>query len=63
MNKAIHIGLSVAATELLVTVIARPQIVDSMVLLESRYPGYADWIMRARSAYQNEGTDGTSCKL
>lgn len=57
MNRIAHIGLSVLTALILAVVIVRPQIVDSAVLLERQHPGYADWIMRAQSTYQDEGTD------
>lgn len=44
MNKAVHVGLSVIAVVLMITVIVRPQIVDSTVLLENRHPGYWEYL-------------------
>ncbi len=54
MRKVADIVMSVMVMVLLVTMIMKPNIVDSAVLLEKKYPGYTDWIMQAYSMYVDD---------
>ena len=44
MKKVVHVGLSVIAVVLLISVIVRPGILDSAVLLEKKHPGYWEYL-------------------
>lgn len=54
MNKAIHIGLSAIVALILAVVIVKPEVADSVVLLESKHPSYVKAINERNNRYVDD---------